>query len=126
MEDDLFLTDEGEFSNESTEDFDSEKFNLNADVSDQEAEDSSETSISSDEDEETDSYENDALELIYEKLESIEEVVCASPAPDVPFLNADVSSLSVSEGLLLLIFLVLLSFLIKDWIGGILESCIKR
>ena len=65
------------------------------------------------------------LEEIYERLVSIEECLTATPEPQ-NFLNREVDGLTVTEGLLLVIVMILAFALLKDWIGGVLESCIKR
>ena len=66
------------------------------------------------------------LSEISGRLENLEEVICATPDPDSTFLDQRVSALTVTDGLLVMILMVLLFALLKDWIGGILESCIRR
>ena len=71
-------------------------------------------------------FESSVLELLSgmdERLESVESCVVDSSAP---ISAAEVDSLRVTDGLLLLILLIMISFLIKEWIGGILDSCIRR
>ena len=60
------------------------------------------------------------------RLENVESVICATPDPDHNFLQNNVSELNSSEGLLFMILLVLLFFLVKDLIGGVLKACIRR
>lgn len=71
-------------------------------------------------------FESSVIELLSgmdERLESVESCVVDS---SVPISAAEVDSLRVTDGLLLLILLIMISFLIKEWIGGILDSCIRR
>lgn len=78
--------------------------------------------------EETESTGNveEILSEISGRLENLEEVICATPDPETTFLDQSVSDLTITDGLLMMILMVLLFALLKDWIGGILESCIRR
>ena len=69
---------------------------------------------------------SEILTDLSDRLENIESVVCASPDPDYVFLDHSVQDLTVTDGLLFLIFLILLYNVINDTIGGLLDKCMRH